>query len=214
MDVNEAGQIHAYICDMRALPYSEQLHWLSFNEPPRASISERAVVNDFRGEFVTFMEPLQRVQSVVQRWHDEKASWWTLRDEKLLKRVSTPLAASRDEWAEAFMDLAKLVVEGFEIKIIRGKLAAAQVPYDMKEQTITLLEKLLSKIDTSGKGQRLVGLRTVQLVRSRAKGHVGGSEADQLAQDAMMEHETFANHFRHVCRQVADELKTVEKLFS
>jgi hypothetical protein len=68
------------------------------------------------------MEPLQRVLSIVRRWHHDKVAWWTLRDEKLLERVNTPLSASRDEWAEAFMDLAKLVVEGFETKPIRAKL--------------------------------------------------------------------------------------------
>ena len=30
----------------------------------------------------------------------------------------------------------------------------------------------------------------------------------------LTEHETFANHFRHVCRQVSGELKTIEKVFS
>ncbi|MGH2397971.1 MAG: hypothetical protein ACRDFW_13560, partial [bacterium] len=55
IDVNEAGQLHAYICYLRRLPYEEQLHWLSFNEPPKASISERAVINDFQGEFVSFV---------------------------------------------------------------------------------------------------------------------------------------------------------------
>jgi hypothetical protein len=34
-DVNEAGQIHAYICDLRQLPYSEQLYWQSFNVEPK-----------------------------------------------------------------------------------------------------------------------------------------------------------------------------------
>jgi len=29
-----------------------------------------------------------------------------------------------------------------------------------------------------------------------------------------MEHETFANHFQHVCAQVADELETTEKWMS
>ncbi len=60
IDVNEAGQVHAYICYLRRLPYAEQLHWLSFNEPPKAGISNRAVINDFEGEFVTFMEPLKK----------------------------------------------------------------------------------------------------------------------------------------------------------
>jgi hypothetical protein len=209
IDVNEAGQVHAYICYLRRLPYAEQLHWLSFNEPPKASISERAVVNDFQGEWVSFVQPLRKVLSTVQRWRDSNAKWWSLRDEKLLERVNTPLTASRDEWAEAYMDLAKLVVEGFETKTIRARLDEAQILYDKEDKTIALLEKLLT-FRTGGQIQKLDGLRTVQLLRSKAKGHAGGSEAQQLAQDALMEHETFANHFQHVCAQVADELETIE----
>jgi hypothetical protein len=214
IDVNEAGQVHAYICDLRRLPYAEQLHWLSFNEPPKARISKRAVANDFQGRWVTFMEPLREVLSILRRWHDERVPWWTLRDDRLLERVNTPLTTSRDEWAEAFMDLAKLVVEGFEMKPIRGKLDALQIPYDKQDQTIALMEKLLNKGNPSGNNLRLVGLRTVQLLRSKAKAHVGGGDADQLAHDALTEHETFANHFRHVCTQVVDEIETIERLFS
>lgn len=213
IDINEAGQVHAYICDLRRLPYTEQLHWLSFNEPPKASISKRAIANDFQGQFVTFMEPLRTVLSIVQRWRDERVMWWVLRNDKLLERVNTPLTASRDEWAEAFMDLAKLIVEGFEVTTIREKLDAVQVSYDKGDKTIALLEKLLNKRSTSSNNLRLDGLRTVQLLRTKAKGHAHGSEASQLANEALMEHETYANHFRHVCTQVADELETVEKLF-
>jgi hypothetical protein len=57
-------------------------------------------------------------------------------------------------------------------------------------------------------------LRTVQNLRSKAKGHAGGGEAQQLANDALMEHESFANHFQHVCTQVADELEIIEKRMS
>jgi len=212
IDVNEAGQVHAYICYLRRLPYEEQLHWLSYNEPPKASVSKRALINDFKGEFVNFVQPPQKVLSIVRRWHDDKVAWWTLRDGKLLERVNTPLTESRDEWAEAFMDLAKLVIEGFETKAIRTRLDEVQVPYEKEDKTIALLEKLLSKTGT-GVGE-LAGLRTVQLLRSKAKGHAGGSEAHRLAQDALTEHETFANHFQHVCSQVADELETIEKSMS
>lgn len=209
-DVNEAGQVFAYICYLRRLPYEEQLHWLSYNEVPKAGISERAVVNDFHGEFVNFVQPLRKVLSIVQRWRDAKVAWWTLRSEELIERVTTPLTASRDEWAEAYMDLAKLVVEGFETKTIRARLDEAQISYDKEDRTIALLEKLLTA-KTGGQMQKLRGLRTVQLLRSKAKGHAGGSKAQQLAQDALMEHETFTNHFRHVCAQVADELESIEK---
>lgn len=213
IDVNEAGQVHAYICYLRHLPYTEQLHWLSFNEPPKAGISERAVINDFQGEWVNSIQPLRKVLSIVQRWRAAHVVWWTLRDEKLLERVNTPLTASRGEWAEAYMDLAKLVVEGFETKAIRTQLNAVQVPYDKEDRTIVLLEKLL-KAGTGAELQKLDGLRTVQLLRSKAKGHAGGSEAHQLAQAALMEHETFANHFQHVCAHVADDLEAIEQCMS
>ena len=214
IDVNEAGQVHAYICYLRRLPYKEQLHWLSFNEQPKADVSERAVTNDFEGSWVTFISPLTKIVSIVRRWQGDKVAWWSLRDEKLPDRVSTPLTTSRDEWAEAFMDLAKLVVEGFETKPIRARLDAVRAHYDKEEKTIALLEKLLNQADSSAEAQKLVGLRTVQFVRSKAKGHVGGSEADQLVQDALVEHETFANHFRHVCMLVAGELETIQNLLS
>ena len=155
IDVNEAGQVHAYICDLRSLPYEEQLHWLAFNEPPKSNISERAFINDFKGEWVTFMEPLQKVLSIVERWRSNRVTWWTLRDEKLLDRVNTPRTESRDEWAESFMDLAKLVVEGFETKAIRAKLNTAQVPYEEKDGTIALLEKLLNKDRLSGESRKV-----------------------------------------------------------
>ena len=35
-DVNEEGQVHAYLYDLATLPYSEQLYWQSFNEWPKA----------------------------------------------------------------------------------------------------------------------------------------------------------------------------------
>lgn len=213
IDINEAGQVHTYICDLRHLPYTEQLHWLSFNEPPRANISQRAVTNDFEGQFTTIVDPVRKVLSVVRRWHDEKVIWWTLRDQKLLERVNTPVTTSRDEWAEAFMNLAKLVVEGFELKTIRRILDDLHVQYEPLDQSISLLQKLLDKKDTSGDVRRFDGLRTVQLLRSKVKGHAGGKDADQLAHEALIQHETFATHFRHVCTQVAEELEIVEGLF-
>jgi hypothetical protein len=125
IDVNEAGQVHAYICYLRNLPYSEQLHWLSFNERPKASISSRATTTDFEGRWATDVDSLQRLLAVVRRWDDESVRWWTLKDRRLLERVSTPVTSSRDEWAESFLDLAKLVVEGLEMKAVRDQLAAA-----------------------------------------------------------------------------------------
>ena len=75
-DVNEAFQVHVYICDLRRLPFEEQLYWKSFNEPPKATISERAFRHDFEGEWIDLAEPIEDIQSTLRRWHARKVSWW------------------------------------------------------------------------------------------------------------------------------------------
>ena len=208
IDVNEAGQVHAYICDLRSLPYAELLHWLSFNEAPKVGISKRAAVNDFEGKFVDFEAPLSAVQRVLRRWDSERVGFWQLQDGRLMDRVNKPLTSSRDEWGEAFMDLAKLLVEGFSTQRIRQELDAVRVLYALEDRTLLLLEKLLTK--KGGTNVRLDGLRAVQSLRSRVKGHVGGSGADELSENALSEFETYGNHFDHVCREVAQDLQQIE----
>lgn len=213
-DVNKAGQVFAYICYLRNLPYAEQLHWQSYNEVPKAGISERAITNDFKGEFTTFKDPLREVLSIVKSWQDTIVPWWTLREDRLLKRVSTPLTTSRDEWAEAFMDLAKLVVEGFVITAIRAKLEKSGIAYDKKEQSIVLLERLINEGADSAEQQSLTGLRTVQLIRTKAKGHASGREVETLVQEVLAQHESFTMHFKHVCATLAHELQTIAGAFT
>ena len=210
-DVNKAGQVHTYICYLRNLPYEEQLYWASYNEAPKAPISERALTNDFEGAVYVHSDPLQKVLVIVRRLAEKAPSWWKLRDETLLRRVSIHRTASRDEWAEAFMDLSKLIVEGFEPKALRAQLVAAGVDFDLKDQSLVLLEKLLAGKPKVSDREKLAGLRAVQLIRTKAKGHSGGSEGKKLAADALKQHETFGAHFEHVCGVVASELERIER---
>lgn len=212
-DVNDAGQVFAYICYLRDLPYGEQLHWQSFNEMPKAGISERAIVNDFKGEFTTYSDPLVAVVSTLKSWRDAEVPWWTLKDERLVDRVSTPLTKSRDEWAEAFMDLAKLVVEGFVTAAIRAKLDKLGITHGKEEQSIALFERLISHASMSSEKQPLTGLRTVQLIRTKVKGHASGREVEALVADVVAKHETFAKHFKHVCAMLAAELQAIARAF-
>ncbi|HEV2561553.1 MAG TPA: hypothetical protein VGT78_05375 [Rhizomicrobium sp.] len=211
-DVNRAGQVHVYICDLRSLPYNEQLHWLSFNEPPKEGISERAYINDFKGEWTKTTKPLQKVLSILRRWNDRNVPWWASRESGLFDRVTVPYSASRDEWADSFMDLAKLVNEGFEAKFIRKRLDAARVEYNNTDGSIALLEKLASHED--GDGVSFTALRTVQRIRSKVKGHSGSSEAESITRDALASYESFAKHFEFVADNVSMELGVIEKLFS
>ena len=213
-DVNEAEQVHTYISDLQALPHQEQLYWLSFNEEPKAKISERAFRNDFEGEWAD-PSPLEDVVSIARRWAESDCTWWKLREEALLERVHIPRTSNRDEWADAFGLLANLIIEGFQVKAIRARLEKMSITFDTQEKSLALLDKFLIGCRKLDYGQRLEGLRTVQLIRSiGGSAHPRGSTAGDLANNALEEHGTYSAHFESVCRTVKHELELIEEAFS
>ena len=213
-DVNEAGQVHAYICDLRNLPYQEQLYWSSFNEKPKAPISKRAITHDFEGKWIEIAGPHQEVLSIMKQWAESGLTWWKLREEALLERVNTPHTPSREEWAGAFMDLSKLIIEGFQVKAIRTRLEEMDIAFCKEDKSIALIEIFLIRHHALDDGQRLNGLRTVQLIRSRMSAHSSGSKAVECANNALQEHGTYSAHFESVCKTLTNELMLIERTFS
>lgn len=212
-DVNDAGQVFAYIVYLRELPYSEQQYWKVFNEEAKAGIPERSFRRDFGGVGAT-PEPLVELLIKLEEWHVAQVTWWKLRNARLLEQVNTPYSGSRDEWAQAFEDLAKLVVEGFETTAIRTRLGELLIPFSGEDRTIALLEKLLLGEQAVAKGERLSGLREAQQVRTMVAAHTFGQEAHELESQAKLQHGSFAAHFQSVCKTIIGELEHIEKAFA
>ncbi len=212
-DVNEAGQVHAYICDLANLPYQEQVYWKSFNERPKSGISKRAFVNDFEGQWSDIVSPLEQIIFVLGRWSGSALHWWRCSDDTLFTRVNTPWSSSREEWAEAFVGLCKLVIEGLQVPSIRKRLEASGITFEKEEKSLKLIERFLVGHDALADEERLVGLRTVQHIRSKLGAHYGGRAARDLADGALREHGSYTAHFESVCLQVVDELEVIEKAF-
>ena len=211
-DINEAGQVHAYICDLRNLPYQEQLHWKSHNEKPKETISRRAYENDFQGTWSSRITALERVLHTLRRWVEQRSDWWQMQDEAILLRVNTPVSNSKDEWAQSFLDLSKAVIEGFQTRPIRTLLRQEKIPFDKEDRTLSLLEKLLtSQVSGYGHPTRLQGLRAAYGIRSKVQSHIGGTEADEIARNALVEHGSYREHFEHICNQIAKELEQIEE---
>ena len=212
-DINEAGQIHTYIRYLRDLPDDEQRYWQSFNEEPKAPISQRALLNDFKGEPTELIDPLEVILMILRHWAESDLDWWKLREERLLERVNTPRSDSRDEWAHAFSDLSKLVIEGFHTKAIRTRLKQMGIDFNDDDRSLALIEKALAVSESLDVGIRLSGLRTVQSIRSHVTSHSRGSRATELDRVALEKHGSYSAHFEEVCGAVVDELKTIEAEF-
>ena len=213
-DVNEAGQVHAYVLDLRNLPFQEKLHWKSCNEKSRASISQRSFTQDFQGWWSSIIDPVDRVTKGLEAWHKTKSPWWRLGERALLDGVLTPHTENREEWAEAFLGLWKLLVEGFIAKVIRTRLNERSIPFAKEEGSISLLEKLIGNFDGLDEPERLKGLRTVNEIRTKGKAHFSGGEGRRIADEVLEKHGTYAAHFNHVCEIVVDELKRIEEAFA
>ena len=211
-DINAAGQVHVYICDLRNLPYAEQIYWRGFNERPKASISERAIKNDFLGQWIDLTDPLERIKRLLAEWHRSKFAWWNLREKAAAERVTLPVTDSRDEWANAFKNLSILVIEGFSARSIRAKLKEEQIEFDAKEdKSIVLIERLLAGKTSGIATQKLEGLRLAQRVRSKVDAHARGAEAEEMVVNAISDFGSLTEHFRSTCEQIVIELETIEQ---
>ena len=205
-DVNEAGLVHAYICYLSALPYEEQVYWRSFNVEPKGGLSDRAIKNDFEGKVVERPDPISEIRWITERWSDGACVWWKIRDDRLVDRIYTPRTGSRDEWAGAFKELSKLIIECFDVSGIRGELDRRGIEWRKGEPSLALLERVVDG--------PLAGLRLAQRIRNKVDAHVRGAEADSLSDEALKQHGTYAAHFQHVCRDLIEELRRIEQAFS
>jgi hypothetical protein len=210
-DINEAGQVHTYLIYLRNLPYEEQLYWRSFNEPPKASISKRAMATDMRGESYKEYNPLQNIKATVRKLAEKEVPWWNLRGPDLLDQVHYPVTPSSEEWADEIMALDKLLVEGFEEKWLRNKafeLGLRPLPSDA---SLVLVAKCLQGLGFEEEHARrtVSSLRTLHHLRTKLKGHAGGSEAEGIRKSELAMHGSFKIHFKTLCGECDEAIQRI-----
>ena len=216
IDINAEGQVHAYICDLRHLPHEEQLYWNSFNEKPKGTISQRAMVNDFEGRWWSPDDPLLEIKQRLRKWERKKAWWWKARSESQYDAVSYPSGDNRNEWGEGFLNLCKLVVEGFPKRTIAAYMSERGIPHDNKEGSLTLLRRAVdNNIDGDGDSSTsLAGLFYAQNIRTKVKSHASGESSVRLLRDAIRDHGSLSSTFRATCASIAAELEKIENALS
>lgn len=214
-DVNEEGQVHAYLYDLATLPYSEQLYWQSFNEWPKAGISKRAFETDFEGNFSTMPDPLLDLKYEVSKLDKLAPDWWKPRGEAAAQAVHYPVTASPEEWANAMLALDQLVVEGFVVKALRTRLQVQGRKPDGSWGSLRLLQGWLeqSGLDAEDAAATVEPLKRVHFLRSKAKGHLAETEKQALIKLARKEHGSLAAHFRNLVAEVNVSFeRIIEKL--
>jgi len=214
-DVNEEGQVHAYLYDLANLPYAEQLYWQSFNEWPKSGISKRAFESDFEGSFASEPDPLIDLKYEVGKLDKLGHDWWKTRGEEAASAVHYPITASPEEWSNALLALDQFVVEGFVAKALRSRLELAGEAPDPKWQSVRLLQACLkwAGLDEEDAAATVEPLKRTHNLRSKVKGHLASTEKQALIKQARTEHGSLAVHFRSLVAEVGASLdRIIEKL--
>ena len=196
-DINDAGQVHAYLTDLNRLPYTEQLYWKSFNEAPKAEISARANKSDFRGEWDTSPDPLPDLKRRLEALSGSGITWWSLKDQQLPGRVHYPVTTSQEEWANALMALDQLVVEGLSKSYFKSKAKAANITVDPQWGSLTLINEVIRvQVDKKKATAVVAPLKSLHDLRNKMKGHAGGSDSKAILKELIAEHGDLRSHFR------------------
>ena len=213
-DVNEAGQVHAYLYDLANLPYREQLYWQSFNEWPKAGISARAFQTDFEGSFSTVPDPLADLKHEIGKLDKLRPDWWNPRGTSAEAALHYPLTSSPEEWANAILALDQYVVEGFATKALRARLDAKGLVFDKQWGSIRLLQDCLAGVglDETEATEVVEPFKELHGLRSKVKGHFAEAERQAIIKQARTRHGSLAVHFRDLIERVQISFDRVVEL--
>jgi hypothetical protein len=196
-DINEEGQVHAYIGDLAKLPYEEQIYWKSFNEWPKGSISKRAHQTDILGEFTTEYEPLNSIKRKVKLLDDTAPAWWKPRYEKLADAARSPATDSVLEWGNEILALDQYLVEGFLDKPLRTLVESKGGKPDPNWKSLRLLQAYFEAIgQTPAAAEGIVApLKTLHNLRTPLRGHASSSTKRAAETDARAIFGTLRAHY-------------------
>lgn len=197
-DINDAGQVHAYLCYLSHLPYAEQLYWKSFNEMPKSTISVRAYKSDFLAQWDDSPDPLASLKQRLQSLYDRRLAWWNLKNSKLLERAHYPVTDAQEEWANELMLLDQLVVEGFSRRYFKIKAEGLGIGVDLQWGSLKLIGEVLlhQQVNNDEINAVVTPLRLLHDLRSKMKGHVSGSAANAMRDGLIAEHGSLKSQYR------------------
>lgn len=210
-DINEVGQVHAYIGDLARLPIEEQRYWQSFNEWPNGGISKRAHENDILGEFSSEYDPLHRLKYKIGKLNAAAPDWWQPRAEAYMDAARYPATDSTLEWANEIMAFDQMLVEGFQLKPLRKLLEAKGRKLEASWQSLRVISELVIASGKTVDEARafLTPLSRLHALRNVLKAHSSVEEKAKEERLARSTHRTLRAHFKDLasqCDKAFDEI--------
>jgi len=212
-DINEAGQVHAYIGDLAGLPYEEQIYWQSFNEWPKGPISRRAHQTDIVGDWYLEYEPLGSLKHAVGHLDSRPPSWWKVRGPELKEAVRIPATDSVKEWADELLALDQYLIEGFLLEPLRELARVGKRIVDERWGSLRVLQEVLvAGGQTEHAAKSMVApLQRLHALRTKVRGHATGNKKQEAESKARAEFGNLRRHFQYIAAECDQALLTIMK---
>ena len=232
-DVNEAGQVYTFLRYLSFLPGEEQTYWKSFNEKPKAPVSEPYDEDGIAGK--AGYSPLRNIKN---RLRCLQCPWWKMRHPNVLDRAQYPIPKLKEDWKKEIIHLDQLIVEGFEEKWLRKKAKSLGRSPEPGFRSLKLVEECLIGLGFEDDHTRLIVARR----RSRFPAgfrlsfeeeharlivapfselhdmrnefeHAEGEETLNLTKKAMKDRGGYRAHYRDLAARCDESLKKLVKAF-
>ena len=212
-DINDAGQVHAYIGDLAKLPYEEQQYWKLYNEEPLSGLSARAIETDFQGDFPTNIGHIDELKEIVREMNTVPASWWNPRDDKLFEVMHGPATDVVKEWGDELLALDHLVAEGFKEPGLKKIISSNGGSTEEIKGALNSLEAALgSQGQTEEHSKSIVApLREVRALRNVVKAHGSVKRREEAVKEAREKHGTLRLQFIQMAGQLIKSLNEIRK---
>lgn len=221
IDNHHDDKVCAWLGDLgRDLPYTEQLHWQSYNIPPEGDVSKTYFKRQILNQFADSEQPehlFSKRYQELQKVCKESLGWPLLLpldpgDEYHFKSLRIPANDEQRDFDALVLSLTKILIDSLNQEGLKKLISPKQkenLNSDEKEnlkRSIGCLEIALSSCGIEGNAEQVAFLRKLQNLRSSSSAHRKGRNYRKIAKDFGIESKHLSVVFTGIVRQALDVL--------
>ncbi|MYB59010.1 MAG: hypothetical protein F4X51_21745 [Gemmatimonadetes bacterium] len=213
IDNNHDDKVCAWLGDLgRDLPYTEQLHWRSYNIPPEGGVSKTY----FKRQILNQSADSDRPEHLFRiRYHElqkvckESLGWQLLLplgtgDEYHFQGLRIPATDEQSDFDALVLSLTKILIDSLNERRLNTLISKDQKA--KLKGSIARLEAVLSAHHVEGVAERIAFLRKLQSLRSSSAAHRKGNKYRKIARDFGVESQHLRDVFTGIIWRALDVL--------
>ncbi len=186
MDTTKEGQVQVWLGDLGHIPFAEQRHWRSHNEPPKGTLSASRFSQDFLAQFVEpENDPIYFLKKKIEELNESSQKSFgeplllplEMKDRAYYRCLHVPLTDEAREFDEQVQALAKVIIEPLNVRLLE-RISSAAIDGKEIKGSLDLLAKALKSLAQSSDTiqQMLFPLHAIQTLRSTGAAHRKGKK--------------------------------------